>query len=100
MPGSRKPFTRRAWESSPLAIEMYKKAVDHGSVEEVARQVLGQLLDLVVVLDSLLSDYLDVIMKKVAALTRQLSKAMETKKRLATRKSGFGMWLFTLALRM
>ena len=76
---------------------MYKTI---GSVEEVARQVLGQLLDLDVVLDSLLSDYLYVIMKKVAALTGQLSKPMETKKRLATRKSGFGMWLFTLALRM
>ena len=48
-------------------------------------------MDLDVILDSLLSDYLDVIMKKVAALTRQLSKPMESKKRLATRKSDFGM---------
>ena len=53
-----------------------------------------------VVLESLLSDYLDVIRKKVAALTGQHSKHMKTKKRLATRKSGFGMWLITLALRM
>ena len=38
--------------------------------------MLGQLLDLDVVLDSLLSDYLYVIMKKVTALTGQLSKPM------------------------
>ena len=62
--------------------------------------MLGQLLDLDVVLESLLSDYLDVIRKKVAALTGQHSKHMKTKKRLATRKSGFRMWLISLALGM